>query len=65
MSPVRAAKSRTMTIDHPLRAAVAEIVKVFQSPEGEISLRVKPDRRVRQEPLTGSERRLHLKAPTT
>jgi len=68
MSPVHAAKMRTTTIDQAPREAVAEIVtvlKVSPSPEGEVSLRVKPDRRVRQDPLTGSERRFSLKAPTT
>jgi hypothetical protein len=40
------------------QAQIAEVVRVSQPPEPHVTLRVKPDRRVRQEPLSGFDRRL-------
>jgi hypothetical protein len=40
------------------RAEVAEIVRLSQPPDDQVTFRVKPDRRLRQEPFKGFDRRL-------
>jgi hypothetical protein len=64
MSPGHAAKLRTTTNAQPARATIVEIVTV-SPPQGEVTLRLKPDRRIGKERRTGSERRLSLKKTAT
>jgi hypothetical protein len=64
MSPVHAANLRTTTLAQPPRATIVEIVTISPARD-EVTLRVKPDRRLRQEPRTGFERRASLRQPAT
>jgi len=60
MSAVHPVKLQATAIDQPPRATVGEIANPHNHREGEVSFRVKPDRRRRQDPLTGTERRRYI-----